>query len=115
MGAGLQTRTPRHSPDGKLCFKSLQVRQAGALAIAVSSKASARDVRDAFGRMGMNDTQTAAGNVNAVRVFAGSGLSATEAEVALIGGGHAFGKSHGACTAGPGPAPREAAKSFGGR
>lgn len=52
-------------------------------------KLSARDVRDSFSRMDHDDRDT----------------------VALIGGGHAFGKGHGACPEGAGKSPLEVYKN----
>eukprot|EP00481_Brizalina_sp_1-RS-2013_P001145 TRINITY_DN270_c0_g1_i2.p1 TRINITY_DN270_c0_g1~~TRINITY_DN270_c0_g1_i2.p1 ORF type:complete len:200 (-),score=67.01 TRINITY_DN270_c0_g1_i2:237-836(-) len=48
-------------------------------------ESTAQNIREIFDRMGMNDRET----------------------VALIGGGHAFGKSHGACADGHVPGPDE--------
>jgi len=68
------------NPEGPL-----QQNEAGEWAVNPDPAESIHDVVDAFGRMGFTARQT----------------------VALIGGGHAFGKTHGPCPDGPGEKPSE--------
>jgi catalase-peroxidase len=73
-------------PLGPSTIGLIYVNPEGPINATGDPKESARDIRNIFANMGFDDRST----------------------VALVGGGHAFGKSHGACPKGPGPDPIQA-------
>ncbi|KAJ1454764.1 heme peroxidase [Pelagophyceae sp. CCMP2097] len=73
------------APFGATALSQIYVNPGGPGGASADFLGAAAASRSSFLRMGMNDSET----------------------VALIGGGHAFGKGHGACPAGNGPGPAE--------
>ena len=73
-------------------------------------KLSVPDIRDTFARMNMDDRWGDSSGYISYKTILRNAITTNtmiRETVALIGGGHAFGKTHGACEAGAGSKPVE--------